>query len=71
MDRETALDILRRAAPALRERYGVVSAGLFGSVARGEADAFSDIDVALTFAGGRRTDAMTLCGVSGLLSFRR
>ena len=55
MDRETALDILRHAAPALRERYGVVSAGLFGSVARGEADVYSDIDVAVTFRGGRQS----------------
>jgi len=68
MRREIALDILRKAAPELRARYGVVGAQLFGSVARGEADDRSDIDVAVRFEDGRSVDVMTLCGVSGLLS---
>lgn len=68
MNRQTALDILRDAAPELRSRYGVVGARLFGSVARGDADDQSDVDVAVRFEDGQPTDAMNLCGVSGLLS---
>lgn len=68
MKRRTALDIMRKAAPELRSRYGVVGAQLFGSVARGDGDDRSDIDVAVRFEGGRPADVMKLCGVSGLLS---
>jgi len=68
MRREIALDILRKAAPELRSRYGVVGAQLFGSVARGEADDRSDVDVAVRFECGQFVDVMKLCGVSGLLS---
>jgi predicted nucleotidyltransferase len=68
MNRDAVLEALRRAAPELRARYGVVSALLFGSVARGDADSLSDIDVAVRFEEDRPTDVMALCGVSGLLS---
>ena len=68
MDRNTALQILRRAAPELRALYGVISAQLFGSVARDEADDLSDVDVAVRFEGDQPADVMALCGVSGLLS---
>ena len=68
MNREEALEILRKAAPELRSRYGVVGAQLFGSVARGDADDRSDIDVAVRFEDDRTADVMKLCGVSGLLS---
>lgn len=46
MNRDTALAILKQQAPALRQ-LGVVSASLFGSTARDEATANSDIDVAV------------------------
>jgi len=36
---------LRRQLPALSERYGVVSLGLFGSYVRGEQHPDSDLDV--------------------------
>lgn len=68
MKRETALQILREAAPELRSRYGVVGAQLFGSLARDEADNLSDVDVAVRFAGDAAADVMNLCGVSGFLS---
>lgn len=68
MNRDAALDVLRRAAPELRARYGVVSARLFGSVARGNSDEHSDVDVAVAFEGQGAADVMKLCGVSGLLS---
>ncbi|MGI9169047.1 MAG: nucleotidyltransferase family protein [Caulobacteraceae bacterium] len=68
MNRQSALNIVRRAAPDVRSRYGVVGAQPFGSVARGDGDDRSDIDVAIRFEGGRPADVMKLCGVSGLLS---
>lgn len=67
MTREAVLEVLRRAAPELRSRYGVVGAQLFGSIARGDGDDQSDIDVAVRF-GLEPFDVMKLCGVSGLLS---
>lgn len=68
MHRDSALRMLREAAPALRQRYGVVSARLFGSLARGDGDDLSDVDVAVRFDDARPVDVMNLCGVSGFLS---
>lgn len=42
----------KRVTPALR-RHGVVRAGVFGSAARGEARAASDLDVLVEFEAGR------------------
>jgi uncharacterized protein len=44
MKRDEALSVLTRLRPQLEAR-GVVHAGLFGSVARGEAGPRSDVDV--------------------------
>lgn len=60
--------VLRAAAPELARRYGVVGASIFGSVARGDADEMSDLDVAVRFSGSGPIDVMALCGVSGYLS---
>ncbi len=68
MNIESVLEILRRAKPELRARYGVTEPRLFGSVARGFSTDCSDIDVAVGFEGGAPADIMALCGVSGLLS---
>ena len=48
MDRDQAIATLRRCAPELKAA-GVVSAPLFGSTARGEADP-GDVDVAVRLA---------------------
>jgi len=42
---EEYIETLRRHAPILRERYGMTSMRLFGSVARGEQREDSDVDV--------------------------
>lgn len=42
-------DLLRRQLPALRERYGVRTLGLFGSYVRQENRPDSDLDVLVTF----------------------
>ncbi|WP_072620514.1 nucleotidyltransferase family protein [Spirulina major] len=46
-ERDRILDTLRHFAPHLHEKYGVTRLGIFGSVARNEATATSDIDIVL------------------------
>ena len=48
-DRETVLRILRDFQPELAREFGVRSILLFGSVARGEAGAASDVDLLVEF----------------------
>lgn len=48
MTREDVIAVLKAREPELRRR-GVIHAGLFGSVARGEAGPDSDIDVLIRF----------------------
>lgn len=43
--RDEVLDILRRHKAELADRYGVISLGIFGSVARDEAKPDSDVDI--------------------------
>jgi predicted nucleotidyltransferase len=45
---EEAIKILRDAQPFLREKH-VIHAGVFGSVARGEAGPTSDVDILIDF----------------------
>jgi predicted nucleotidyltransferase len=49
MNRDEVLQILREYQDKLDERYGVRSLALFGSVARNEATASSDIDLLVEF----------------------
>ncbi|MBI3788890.1 MAG: nucleotidyltransferase family protein [Ignavibacteriales bacterium] len=49
MERETIIQTINSQLPFLRERYGVKSLGLFGSIARGEATEKSDIDILVEF----------------------
>ena len=48
-DRDTILDALRLALPELKRQWPIRSLAVFGSVARGEADAASDLDVLVEF----------------------
>ena len=45
MVREEILEILRAEKPYLKEEFGVISVGLFGSYAKGAGGAGSDIDL--------------------------
>jgi predicted nucleotidyltransferase len=49
--RDQALAVLRRLKPELAERFGVTRLALFGSTARDEAAAGSDVDVVVEFDG--------------------
>jgi predicted nucleotidyltransferase len=51
MDRELALLRLAQLLPTARRRFGVRDLAVFGSVARGEASATSDLDVLVDFEG--------------------
>ncbi|NLY75176.1 MAG: nucleotidyltransferase [Firmicutes bacterium] len=50
IDRERALETLRRHKDEFEERYGVTRIGIFGSVARDEVKDESDIDVVVEMA---------------------
>lgn len=71
MKSQDVIDILRRNADTLRER-GVKHAALFGSVARGEADAQSDIDIMIELDPAHQVDLFQYVGlkdhVAGLFS---
>ena len=45
MNREEVIQKLKEVKPLLREEFGVVKIGLFGSVARGESSKESDVDI--------------------------
>jgi predicted nucleotidyltransferase len=51
MNRQAILDRLRAEAPSLRERYGVKTLAVFGSMARGDDREGSDVDILVTFDG--------------------
>ncbi|NOQ22488.1 MAG: nucleotidyltransferase [Candidatus Aegiribacteria sp.] len=45
MSLEKTLAVLRKLKPLLRERFGIIRLGVFGSVARNEAEKDSDVDI--------------------------
>ncbi len=47
MDKEYVLDYLKKNKMKLKDKYGVVKIGLFGSYARNEQKKDSDIDIAV------------------------
>lgn len=51
LQRQRALELLARSKPDLQARYSVTRLALFGSTARGEAGADSDVDVLVAFDG--------------------
>ena len=51
MNRSRALELLTRSKPTLAARYGVTQLALFGSTARNDARADSDIDILVAFDG--------------------
>lgn len=51
MNRKEALQVLARAKPELVRRFGVARLALFGSMARDEAHAGSDVDIVVSFDG--------------------
>ena len=63
MDRDAAIDILRANEPAL-QRLGVRHAAVFGSMARGESHAGSDLDVMIEIDEEAVRDVFASVGVT-------
>ncbi|MFI5402594.1 MAG: nucleotidyltransferase family protein [Planctomycetota bacterium] len=57
MTKRDILDRIAKHAPDLRERFGVKGLWLFGSAARDQARADSDVDMVVEFAGPPTFDA--------------
>ena len=51
MDRDTILERLNDQSAALKQRYGLRSLAVFGSMARGDDHQGSDVDILATFEG--------------------
>ncbi len=51
MNRSQALKLLSESKPVLVARFGVTDLALFGSTARGTAQAASDVDILVAFDG--------------------
>lgn len=51
MNRNRAIELLKRSKPELMDRFGVTKLALFGSTARDEAKGQSDLDVLVAFDG--------------------
>ena len=51
MNRQRALELLRRSKPELQSRFGVTRLALFGSTVRNTASSNSDVDVLVAFDG--------------------
>jgi predicted nucleotidyltransferase len=62
--RDDALAVLRRFKSELERRYGITALGIFGSLARGEANEGSDVDVVLQM---RESNLFTLVHVKETL----
>jgi predicted nucleotidyltransferase len=67
MDKDQIIDILRQNEEKLHQ-MGVKHAGLFGSLARGEADERSDIDIAISLDAGS-SPVMTIYDFVGIKQF--
>jgi predicted nucleotidyltransferase len=62
MNRQEAIATLQDHADALRAR-GVRHAALFGSVARGDASTFSDLDILIELAPDAKLDVFAYAGL--------
>jgi predicted nucleotidyltransferase len=62
MNKQDALDTLRRNQEALRA-HGIIHAALFGSVARGEANAASDLDIMIELDPDLEIDMFAYAGL--------
>ena len=64
LQRQDALDVLRRYKPIFERQYGVTALGIFGSVARDRATGDSDLDVVVRM---RTPDLFALVHIKEML----
>ncbi|MBI1384745.1 MAG: nucleotidyltransferase [Rhizobiales bacterium] len=67
MNQSNLIERLRSARSALQDA-GVMHAYLFGSMARGDADELSDVDVAVDLAPGVTVSPIELCRLERLIT---
>ncbi|HEV2991856.1 MAG TPA: nucleotidyltransferase domain-containing protein [Candidatus Angelobacter sp.] len=67
MDKDLIITKLRDHAPELREA-GVIHLGVFGSVARGDANANSDVDLLADFDKSKRVTLVTMGNLESRLA---
>lgn len=60
MERDGVLEILRQYKEAVSQKYGIISLGMFGSIAREESTEQSDVDVVVNL---RKQDLFNLVGI--------
>lgn len=60
MSQSEILKILRAFKESCAEQYGIISLGLFGSAARGESQAGSDVDVVIKL---KKQDLFNMIGI--------
>lgn len=65
---ERMIQTLKALLPELRDRYGVISLGVFGSYVRGEQTPDSDLDLLIEFAPSVRFGLLTYCELENTLS---
>jgi uncharacterized protein len=64
------IQTLKDTLPELRDRYGVISLGVFGSYVRGEQTPDSDLDLLVEFDPAVRFGLLTYCELENTLSDR-
>ena len=67
---ERIIQTLKAMLPELRDRYGVISLGVFGSYVRGEQTPDSDLDLLVEFDPAVRFGLLTYCELENTLSDR-
>ncbi|NJR66523.1 MAG: nucleotidyltransferase family protein [Leptolyngbyaceae cyanobacterium CRU_2_3] len=67
---EGIIQTLKAILPELRDRYGVISLGVFGSYVRGEQTPHSDLDLLVEFDPAVRFGLLTYCELENVLSDR-
>ena len=67
---ERIIQTLKAILPELRDRYGVISLGVFGSYRRGEQTPDSDLDLLIEFDPAVRFGLLTYCELENSLSDR-
>jgi hypothetical protein len=67
---DAIIQTLKATLPELRDRYGVISLGVFGSYMRGEQTPDSDLDLLVEFDPTVRFGLLTYCEIENTLSDR-
>lgn len=67
MGRDEILSALRKFKDEYTDKYGIMALGIFGSVARGEADETSDVDIVVRL---QKSDLFILVGIKNELEER-